>query len=172
VRVTECNKCGDCCERITVGWEPERLLNFVGVSDPRDDAAWERWKAVDPEHYTDEARDGYVRTWLNANFLFEHWHIVARSEAKTTFSCDAFDAEARLCTAHDGRPPICSGFPWYGKTTEELGPVASAARLKHFGDADGLRGLPRCEFWADLEPELRPEGWEPVLLTTRPIGAA
>ena len=31
------------------------------------------------------------------------------------FACDAYDSESHLCTAHEERPGICRGYPWYGR---------------------------------------------------------
>lgn len=91
-------------------------------------------------------------------FAHAHWTKVGQDGGERFYACDAFDPETRLCTAHDDRPPICRGYPWNGRTRDVLTSL----------DAVRIRRFPLCEFWADLPPETRPEGWEPVLLTTKP----
>lgn len=36
------------------------------------------------------------------------------------YRCDWYDPDTRECRAHDQRPPICSGFPWYGDRPDPL----------------------------------------------------
>lgn len=127
---TACNACGACCDPV--------VANFDLDEEPRtgtDLDAGESW-----------------------DFAVEHWTKLGSEGAEVYYRCDAFDPETRLCTAHDDRPPICSGYPWYGRTREVL-TVLDVVRIWRF---------PSCEFYADLPPEVRPEGWEPVLLTTKP----
>jgi Fe-S-cluster containining protein len=31
------------------------------------------------------------------------------------YACDRYDPVSRECTAYDERPPLCSGYPFYGK---------------------------------------------------------
>jgi Fe-S-cluster containining protein len=58
----------------------------------------------------------------SAGFAQEHWQVTAERPApegspapvQYLVTCDQFDPETRMCTAHDDRPPICSGYPWYG----------------------------------------------------------
>jgi Fe-S-cluster containining protein len=103
--MTECNGCGSCCENIYLssGWDmvEERALSV----DPREDwPAWVRrgWKR--PE----EAE----RIWLEARFIFDHWHLNVDAE---TYGCDVFDEATRSCGDYENRPPVCRGYPWYGK---------------------------------------------------------
>lgn len=57
-------------------------------------------------------------TGPSAPFAREHWTLIeARECAEGTeyrVRCDVFDPATRRCTAHADRPPICSGYPWYG----------------------------------------------------------
>lgn len=84
--------CGDCCEDIYLTTSKRRLRELL-----TEDTATEDNRA-------------------NARFVLAHWHGGVRAGKGAThhWACDAFDAETRLCTAHDDRPPICSGYPWYG----------------------------------------------------------
>jgi Fe-S-cluster containining protein len=141
--MTECSRCGDCCTAIKVDLPAliEKTAPYA-AADPRDEALWQAWvlDGADPAE-----RESYVHAYLDASFVAEHWHEKGDGRA----FCDVFDAETRLCTAHDDRPPVCSGFPYYGKdpTAERL--AGSSASL-------------RCSYWADVPAEQRPPAWQPV----------
>lgn len=60
----------------------------------------------------------------SAPFARQHWRDVTdeyeltpelAASIKCVARCDAFDPVTRACTAYEDRPPICSGYPWYGK---------------------------------------------------------
>lgn len=102
--MTECAQCGVCCDPVRLMFHPDEM------------------------------------TGASAEFARDHWAVIgeqARTEAngkvEYLVECDRFDRSTRLCTAHDDRPPICSGYPWYGK------------------EPNALRLLdPQCSFVADL----------------------
>ncbi|MGN6243251.1 MAG: YkgJ family cysteine cluster protein [Motilibacteraceae bacterium] len=126
--MTECSRCGDCCERIVYPWAPEAVADLLAQS-------------VLPEEMR---RD--------LEFVRDHWHYLgdhrsAEDGARNgvpaddpavspVYSCDAFDPVSRLCTAHDARPSVCDGYPWYGRP-----PAANVLS-------------PRCSFTADVRPLL------------------
>src|ERR1035437_5115249 len=143
--MTECAKCGDCCEKIYLtGSHTKKDLQYLyKTSDPRIDDNWERWKTK--SGYKEAEREERIEKWVNANFILDHWHRVQGGGTNTGFSCDAFDSVTRLCTAHDERPPICSGFPWYGK------PPNPKTNLHK-----------RCVFWNDVPQEQWPTGVAPI----------
>lgn len=108
--MTECSRCGDCCDPV---WYP------LGAADIRQSAS----TAAGGPSAADLA------------FAAAHWRPTGeRRDDLHGYACDHFDAVSRLCTAHDERPPICRGYPWY--------------------DGPPRRGLPllpaRCSFRADL----------------------
>jgi Fe-S-cluster containining protein len=111
--VTECNRCGDCCEHLRLNFTKRALRRFLAAP-----------------HRSDPALDDHAAT---ARFIVEHWHRVAGGGAATIFACDRFDPTTRLCTAHDDRPPICRGYPFYGAP-----PAVAVVQLS-----------PRCSFNAD-----------------------
>jgi Fe-S-cluster containining protein len=78
-------------------------------------------------------------------FARDHWTWTGQEDptAGWSYRCSFFDPASRLCTAHEHRPPVCRGYPWFG--------------------AEPRRGLPllpqRCSHWADLgEPTGTGEG--------------
>jgi Fe-S-cluster containining protein len=90
--MTECNRCGACCEDISLGTGcDETVLGRLA-------ADWEAWG--------DEAPD--------AKFILTYWDAEVYDEGEVRFTCQRFDPMTRLCTAHDERPPVCREFPWYG----------------------------------------------------------
>lgn len=120
--MTECARCGDCCERIRLSFDPQKkAVELLDIPD------------LEPHNRH------------NAEFMRDHWRTIdvnTDEDAITTFiaQCDAFDATTRLCTAHDARPPVCSAYPWYGRPPEDNeGRASVAAALS-----------PRCSFNADV----------------------
>jgi Fe-S-cluster containining protein len=83
--MTDCSRCGACCDPVVLMFKPE---DMTGPSGP---------------------------------FAREHWQVIGErvnrndDSGRTEYliECDQFDKATRLCTAHDSRPPICSGYPWY-----------------------------------------------------------
>ena len=116
--MTECNRCGDCCENMELNFTKGELRDFVAR---RGDGG-----ATTPIAQAHLA---------NAYFILRHWHRSGGGGTKTRYACDRFDAATRLCTAHEDRPPICQGFPWYGAPP----PVGTVVRLPR-----------RCSFNADV----------------------
>jgi Fe-S-cluster containining protein len=128
--VTECNRCGDCCDpvRFDLHGQLESLQDKAAGPDPDlDPQAWldVGWKP--------EELPNCRRNWVDANFILEHWH--PRPESGLT--CDRYDPESKLCTVHDDRPPVCRDYPWYSN-----GPTYEAAQK-----------LPvRCSYRDDWQP--------------------
>ncbi len=115
-RLTDCNRCGDCCENLRLNVTKRALRAFLVERD--------RWRDT-PEAIEHEA---------NARFILEHWRRAGGGGRATVYACDAFDRATRLCTAHQDRPPICAGYPWYGEA-----PGVRTPRLS-----------PHCSFNADV----------------------
>jgi Fe-S-cluster containining protein len=89
--VTECSRCGDCCDPV---WYP------LGPADLRQGAV----TALAEPHRA------------NLRFAATHWLPTGETDddGRHAYRCTAFDPGSRLCTAHDSRPPVCRGYPWYG----------------------------------------------------------
>jgi Fe-S-cluster containining protein len=87
--MTQCSACGDCC-----------------------DPVWYPWGAADIRQRADRDLDN-----ADLTFIAAHWRATGeRHDDLHAYACDRFDPESRLCTAHDERPPICRGYPWYDET--------------------------------------------------------
>lgn len=82
-----------------------------------------------------------------ARFLLEHWHQLDE-EDNGHYRCDMLDPVHRTCMAHDSRPQVCSGYPWYGR---EPSPKVIFARDT------------QCSYLLDLPPSQRPEGSRPLI---------
>ena len=81
--------CGDCCDPV---WYP------LGPADLRQSSL----TAVGGPHEPDLV------------FAAAHWRPTGEvRDGLHGYSCDRFDSDTRLCTAHEERPPICRGYPWY-----------------------------------------------------------
>jgi Fe-S-cluster containining protein len=139
--MTECNRCGDCCERITFTDSWTSLQEWADWA--RNWREWAWYNLLDGEDGGME--QGELDRVANAEFLLAHWRPAAEDAAlpMPRFTCDAFDPTTRLCTAHESRPPICSGYPWYGRAPREV-------------DVENRIGSLRCSFWADVPLDQRP----------------
>lgn len=113
--MTECNKCGDCCETIHFP-SMERVAEIAEFAKHEGPKNWE------------ETLDNNV---IDALFILENWKL---NDDGITYHCLAFDEENRLCSAHNDRPPVCRGFPWYGKEPW----------------IEAIKGYTNCSFWEDL----------------------
>lgn len=148
-----CARCGQCCENITIsadGLDKWTTGALEGVPDPRTDDGWAWWQE---SGWTD--RDRAWRWWnpdgdnrLCADFITAHWKL---NDDGRTYSCDAFDQVTRLCMAHDERPPVCSGYPWYGTEPDDV----------HISALGG-----QCSYLLDVAPDRRPEGSRPLIPLT------
>jgi Fe-S-cluster containining protein len=93
----------------------------------------------------------------NDRFIAGRWHPIGAwrdddGVAQLDLRCDAFDPATRLCTAHEDRPPVCRGYPWYGED-----PAGSSRALALY---------PECSYLIDAPPSLRPEGSRPLIPLT------
>lgn len=124
--MTQCSKCGDCCENIHVGMDMNKIrrIAYQVPAHPEWQSGWVKFN----------------ESIESARFALNVWKFEREGrEGGSIFSCPRFDAEARLCTAHDERPPVCSGFPWYG---DDPNPE------------DLTKLPPRCTFNADIRTNL------------------
>lgn len=154
--MTACAMCGDCCRAIAMKRSMTRIVAWA-----RWYRQWDRYLASGGEVRPTQEEHGHnPRTRLDVYFMEKHWHRVGREEAARLlpgmgykgayyFTCDAFDPEANLCTAHEERPPICRDFPWY-----ESRPDLEVTRLNP--------AFRRCSYWADVPRERWPEGIDPL----------
>jgi Fe-S-cluster containining protein len=136
--VTDCNRCGQCCDPVDFPRHPLALLPLtseVAAHDPATDEGWAWWASrglTDRAKTIEVLQPGHPNQ-VTADFITKHWHVIAGSDdpaepGHRRLRCDYFDKDTRLCTAHDKRPPVCSGFPWYGKEpTIEAGADLSPA---------------------------------------------
>lgn len=124
--MTTCNGCGDCCDPVWL--------------------AGDTWLRV-LEDLANGWADRDCPNQANLRFIQEHWNAVELLPDGTRVRCDRFDPDTRRCLAYDERPPVCTGFPWYGCEPTARAPLS-----------------PRCSYWADLPTEDRPPGWVPVEL--------
>lgn len=125
-----CARCGDCCSDIH--------LNAGAVAN-LDDL---RGGKVFP--------DGSDPSYL---FILDHWLEENRNDdGSANHSCDQLDGATMLCLAHDTRPPVCQGFPFYPERTED-GPT----------DEQIIKMPARCSYALDVAPERRREDARPLI---------
>lgn len=113
--MTECSRCGDCCENIKTSWTLDSLEK-VALKEGPESPNYKNYEFV---------RDNWVSQLEEPQENYEQW------------TCLKFDPVGRLCTAHEDRPPVCSGYPWYGKEPKRTALLEA-----------------RCSFQADIKTML------------------
>ncbi|MBU6427443.1 MAG: YkgJ family cysteine cluster protein [Cyanobacteria bacterium REEB65] len=114
-----CNGCGACC-------------NPVGLHRDISKAAIERGEF----HPCEADREWILRDLkrIPKAEAIRRNPLIATTDQRNFYECRNFDPLTRLCLRYDDRPPVCSGFPWYGKPP----------------DADRLVGMPDCGYRDEL----------------------
>jgi Fe-S-cluster containining protein len=129
--------CGDCCRVVTVNRHTVKRVK---------EGKQELVNAPPDQLLTDEARKAAGER--NARWVRSELTEISRAEAykrlpnlkgkvgrqQGTYICSNFDGDTNMCRAHNDKPSICAGFPWYGKEP-------------HKGALDGL---PNCGYRVDL----------------------
>jgi hypothetical protein len=119
----ECNACGACCRVILLAESPEEVAAMASVT---------RVLGIPSDH----------------QFVAEHWRPLGREEAMRRnpfytarlpadahlYTCDRLGDDGR-CTAHEERPLVCRGYPWYDAPPKTM-PLAD----------------PECGYAVDLPP--------------------
>lgn len=143
-----CARCGECCEKIWLNADPRRwsAKALEGIPDPRTEDGWAYWL----EHgHKDADRDQVLANYdpaghKRADADFTAAHFAEHCDGHWT--CDAYDPEHGECTAHEDRPPLCQGFPWYDEPP-------SAERAEHVHrECSYLADLPPADRGADARP--------------------
>lgn len=141
--MTDCARCGDCCERVAPQTSVPDLRRKL--ADPYY-AGWNRNQAerivqmlterVDPDPNWDRKRPSY--------------------------RCKHFNPETRECEAHEARPWMCAGYPWYRDgdllatypLITRLSPKRKPSVEPELGSRIPLDFSPRCSFTADVRKML------------------
>jgi Fe-S-cluster containining protein len=106
--MAECNKCGACCRVLTLEQSPaevQRIATLTAVL------------GIPSDH----------------QFAARHWKPLTRAEAMQRsplytsrlaaeaylYSCEMLGPDNR-CQAHDSRPLVCRGYPWYGEPPRDM----------------------------------------------------
>lgn len=129
--MTDCSRCGDCCDPVIVTFDPQEY-------------AAEALTRLDGKEADDWARH-------QIEFFRDHWRSKSTYESTVNgepvtvhrVECDQFDRATRSCGAHDNRPQVCSGFPWYGREPHSAEAQPCASSLS-----------PRCSYNADVRTTL------------------
>lgn len=150
-----CARCGECCERFSLKASYEEIMADVAQAPPPGYAE----RAPEREALW-RKRDERLAGLKDVVFKQAHWHpilengqqasvVAANGETRYGFTCDAWDNQTKLCSAHETRPQTCRGFPWYGGE-----PNPSTAEIR-------LRG--HCSYWHDIPRHHWREGTDPLL---------
>lgn len=145
-----CAQCGSCCERIKITMNAPGFTGIVSTSGGVGVMRAYPWRggfsrmSFAAGRYMRDAT--FIRRWMEPTGEVER----VGSEVRQVWRCLKFDPVERLCTAHDERPEMCSGYPWYGREP-------------------GVGGMPHekhCSYLLDLPPDQRPEEARPLIPLT------
>lgn len=104
--------CGRCCSPVTLPYRYAALTSAQRDQIEPENRDWieEHLTEISPRRTgLDEVRD-YMKSGITDGlFGGRYFQIVSHF-----YRCDWYDPDTRECKAHDQRPPICSGYPWYG----------------------------------------------------------
>jgi Fe-S-cluster containining protein len=154
-----CGMCGKCCEVICI---PASHTQWrVWGNNWKDWVSQTQWKAGDK---IPEWENGLLRDDL---FISQCWHPMTFEEAseinpayalrtqdfkdRALYSCDQYDADLKLCGAHENQPSVCSRFPFYRRESSE------DSYLPYELD---------CSYWADIPQARWKEGVNPMPIAT------
>lgn len=113
--MTDCSMCGDCCEDLALNIDRGRILQRL--ADNYGTAGWRKDAVF------------IINNMLPTGKVVRHGNTV-----KQVLSCQKFDTETRKCTAHDDRPYLCEGYPWYSKAPKQ-GDTTMKGRCSFLADA-------------------------------------
>lgn len=82
-----CNKCGICCEKLTLPKTPYELKHM--------------------EIYDE-------KTEKDLKFILKNWELIEQKEKgyHHRYKCKFFDVKSRQCNCYNERPPICIDYPY------------------------------------------------------------
>ena len=103
-----CNQCGACCRTIALDQSPDEVAAMAALTSVL---------GIPSDH----------------TFARQHWRPLTREEAmaanpfyvarlpatKHFYACDML-AENGSCSAHETRPLVCRGYPWYGEPPTDM----------------------------------------------------
>lgn len=98
-----CNQCGMCCRVIKLEQSPEEvkamalLTGVLGIPSDNTFAA---------EHWRPLTREEAMR--------INPFYVSQLPDTAHFYSCDRLGEDGR-CRAHDVRPLVCRGYPWYDR---------------------------------------------------------
>jgi Fe-S-cluster containining protein len=106
--MSACNRCGACCRVLTLEQSPAEVQQMSVLT-------------------------GVLGIPSDYQFAARHWHPLSRDEAMRRnplytsrlpvdahlYRCDMLAADG-TCQAHETRPLVCRGYPWYGEPPRDI----------------------------------------------------
>lgn len=97
--MTECKKCGKCCEVIHIPFSYQEVTERRIYPEYNKIFILQHWKEIDPIEVWHLSPDNPLRGYNN----YLHY-----------YKCDQYDMFNHVCMCHDTKPPICTDYPGYG----------------------------------------------------------
>lgn len=109
--MTECSGCGGCCSPVAMPYTQDDVRRTMPGQMHPENRRWILEDLVPISRREGLARSPYMDsgpTFLRRpdDSVVEQWTWF--------FECRHYDPETRTCGNYEHRPPMCSGFPWYG----------------------------------------------------------
>lgn len=126
--MTDCNGCGGCCDPVVLTYGPGDLRTLSALPAGRLEQVAGRDEAANivfaVEHFTPiPRREGLARAPYLSQGGKTAWAADHHSEPVVAFSyfyaCDRFDPDTRRCVDYENRPPLCAGYPWFGRSLDD-----------------------------------------------------
>lgn len=152
--MTECApNCGKCCSPVVMTMQQVQFLrNWANRPDPEETPANLPNFAINTREALAKAREHIA----NGTFMERHWIFNIRWVRRMAtgfeyvgFNCPFFNEETKACGNYENRPPICRGYPFYGREPEDIARAPRALQMPL-----------ECSYWADVPLKARPEGWK------------
>lgn len=123
-----CSMCGKCCEAIRLPM-PYESFEYPSI-----------YKGAPFMHENFVPMTSSEAFDINPNLI--RFTLEGELMESYYYSCKMYDKETKKCNAHDTRPEVCSGFPWYGHS------INNQTLGMHL----------ECSYWNDVPVEYWPTG--------------
>lgn len=124
-----CNRCGKCCEAITLWLSPDELQNHNHDSAQPDDESTDRGWAR--KHFHPISREEAFKRNPLHRAVAESGHESFQEDKVNFYECDAYDKSTHRCTAHDRRPRTCRLYPYGDNNSSDWVPYSATCDYAH-----------------------------------------
>ena len=109
---SKCKRCGQCCERLGIGYSPDELRK-----------AFLKWKYDDKPEELKAHKVEHAQGMHEIYLLYPMLRFISKAKKTRSlimpwyyYSCKHFARDKKgkgVCTIHDIKPDMCADFPYY-----------------------------------------------------------